>query len=61
MFRYNSLEWHSPYYTRGPATAGVNVPPYGFNVTDDPNDIIDFQLVSLSNVGEPGLFVYQLD
>ena len=66
MFRYEFLGWHTPYYTgtsgqsHGPATAGVNGGDKvnGFNVTDDSNNILD--LVSMSNVHKPGLFVYQL-
>lgn len=76
MFRYRSLQWHTPYLIgrggkpHGPATAGVNARYYagytpgkfaGFNVDNDPLSIIDHRLVSMSNVGVPGLFVYPLN
>lgn len=70
MFRYGSLEWHTPYFAggkpHGPATAGVNARnklgrDVGFNVSNDPANFIDFELASMSNVGVPGLFVYSLN
>ena len=72
MFRYKNLEWYAPYsqsspshqnLATGPATAGVNAGDQmnGFNVTDDPNDIIGKKLVSMTNVRKPGLFIYRLD
>ena len=71
MFRYKSLQWHTPYILgtgskpHGPATAGVNARDVqdrlvGFNVSNDPNSIINLRLESMSNVGVPGLFVYPL-
>lgn len=74
MFCYKSLQWHTPYISggkpHGPATAGVNAyyagyytPSYfvGFNVDNDPASILEYKLVSTSNVGVPGLFVYALN
>lgn len=70
MFRYKSLKWQTPIGTggkpHGPATAGVNAGNRqsdsnvaGFNVTNHSNNITD--LVSMSNVGVAGLFVYPLN
>ena len=63
MFRYKSLEWHTSSVGRGPAAAGVNAGDgtNGFSVTNDPNNIMNLRLVSMSNVNIPGLFVYRLD
>ena len=63
MFRYKSLQWHTSIAGRGPATAGVNAGDKinGFNVTNIPSNIENLQLVSMTNVGVPGLFVYRLD
>lgn len=72
MYRYKMLEWHGrlspsppqmPYMETGPATAGVNAGDRenGFNVTNDPDNIIDLRLVSMTNVAVPGLFIYRLD
>ena len=77
MFRYKSLQWHTPYISggkpHGPATAGVNAYAYvydagyykfvnvGFNVDNDPASILEYKLMCTSNVGVPGLFVYALN
>ena len=69
MFRYDSLQWHTPLVSgRGPATAGVNAfyagdysRPVGFNVDNNPASITEYQLLSMSNVGVDGLFVYALN
>ena len=60
IFRYKTLEWHTSSVGRGPATAGVNAGDFlnGFSLRD-PKDILN--LVSMSNVGVRGLFVYRLD
>lgn len=64
-FLYRSLEWHTSHVVRrrGPATAGVNAGDTfnGFNLSNDPDDISNLRLVSMSNVNVPGLFVYQID
>ena len=71
MFRYKSLEWSEPlsqpsplpHMETGPATAGVNAGDRvnGHNVTNDPENMINLRLVSMSNVGVPGLFIYRID
>ena len=66
MFRYESLQWHTPYISRGkphgPATAGINIRKrVGFNVDNDPASITEYRLVAMSNVDVPGLFVYALN
>ena len=52
-----------PHMATGPATAGINAGDRvnGRNVTNDPENIIKSRLVSMTNVGYPGLFVYRLD
>ena len=65
MFRYKHLEWENSSAhsipVRGPATAGINAGDRlnGFNVTNNVDDIKN--LVSMTNCGVPGLFVYQVD
>ena len=72
MYRYKILEWSGPqslsspqlpHMETGPATAGVNAGDRmnGFNVTNDPDNIVHLRLVSMSNVGVPGLFIYRID
>lgn len=72
MYRYKTLEWSGPlsstpsslpHMETGPATAGVNAGDRvnGYNVTNDPDNMIHLRLVSMSNVGVPGLFVYRID
>ena len=71
MYRYKTLEWHGPvssspqlpHMETGPATAGVNAGDRanGFNVTNDPDNIVNLRLVSMSNVDVPGLFIYRID
>ena len=33
----------------------------GFNLSNDPEDIRNLRLVSMTNVGIPGVFVYRID
>lgn len=74
MYRYKSLQWSGsqlqsstpsslPHMETGPATAGVNAGDRmnGYNVTNDPENMIHLRLVSMSNVGVPGLFIYRID
>ena len=74
MYRYKILEWSGPqsstpsslpHMETGPATAGVNAGDTvnGYNVTNDPDNIIHLRLVNMSNVEPPvsGLFIYRID
>lgn len=72
MFRYKFLQWAGPqsqapptlpHMETGPASAGVNAGDRvnGFNVTNDPDNMLNLRLVSMSNVGMPGLFIYRID
>ena len=63
IFRYKSLKWHTSSTGRGPATVGVNAGDMsnGFSLTNNPEDIENLQLMSLSNVRVPGLFVHRVD
>lgn len=72
MYRYKFLEWSGPlspsspqlpHMETGPATTGVNAGDRmnGFNVTNDPDNIVHLRLVTMSNVRVPGLFIYRID
>jgi hypothetical protein len=72
MYLYKELQWSGPqsstppslpHMETGPATAGVNAGDRmnGYNVTNDPENMINLKLVSMSNVGVPGLFIYRID
>lgn len=63
MFRYKVLEWETSSMNMGPACAGVNAGDTnnGFNVTNDPDDMLNLRLVSMTNCYIPGLFIFRVD